>query len=121
MKAHERNARVTIELRTEVTDGQDGFAPDDWTAVEPARRSARVQPLTGRDLDRAQQIDPRISHQVTFGYWRRYRTELAGGRARLVYHPTSEATDDRVFEIVGPPIDLEERHDRIIVYCREAA
>src|SRR5262245_16548471 len=113
--AGEYRQRVTIQTRAEVSDGHDGLT-ESWTNVH-ARWPARVLPLAGRDLERARQIDPRISHEVTFRYWRDYPTDLDGGRARLVYHGLT----DRSFEIVGPPIDVDELHVELMMLCREAA
>lgn len=119
MSAAERLQRVSIEVRTETTDGHGGYT-ETW-AVRHRRWSARVRPLAGRDLERARQIDPRISHEVELGYWRAYRDDLDGGRVRLTYHSTSASADDRTLEIVSPPVDVEERHESITVLCREAA
>ena len=116
--------RVTIQARGEVSDGHRGFThlwpPDGGTTVR-ARVPAKVEPLQGRDLERARQVDPRISHAVTLRYWRAYRADLAGGRTRLVYHPSSISADDRLLEIVGAPIDVEEAHVKVVVPCREVA
>lgn len=119
MQAIARPQRVSIETLTETDDGHGGFTQA-WTPLR-RRWSAAVKPLAGRDLERARQIDPRVSHQVTFGYWRAYQDDLNGGRVRLVYHPTAVSTADRTFEIVGPPIDDDEAHVQITVLCREAA
>lgn len=108
--------RVTVQARTEIQSG-DGVVVT-WDAVRE-RVAAMVKPLQGRDLERANQVDPRISHLVAMRYWRDYRTDLSGGRARLVYHPSSLSDDDRVFEIIGAPIDVHERHERIEMNCRE--
>lgn len=120
MNAGELAQRVSVQRRTEVTDGHDGFADDTWTTVY-SRVPAKVKPLDGHDLERARQIDPRVSHEVTMRFWRNFRTDLAGGRTRLLYHPTSRSTEDRSFEIVSPPIDVDERHVALRVLCREAA
>lgn len=106
---------MTIQTRTEVSDGHDGFLDPVWTTVH-ARWPARVRPLLGRDLERARQVDARISHEVAFRYWRDYPTELDGGRAQLVYHDLA----DRTFEIVAAPIDREEAHVELVLWCREA-
>ncbi len=116
MFAGDLRDRVTVQLRTEQTDGHDGLL-EAWLPVH-SRIPAKVVPLMGRDLERARQVDPRISHEVALRYWRAYPQDLDGGRARLVYHDTPR---DRVFEIVGPPVDLDERHDELRVTCREAA
>jgi SPP1 family predicted phage head-tail adaptor len=112
--------RVTVQVRTETEDGHDGFT-ESWDDVRPIRRSAQVRPLAGRDLERARQIDPRISHEVTLRFWRGYRDDLDGGRTRLVYHPTNDSDDDRTFEIVSPPTDVDEAHRELLMLCREAA
>ena len=120
MKTEEAGQRVTLQVRTETDDGRNGVT-ESWADVAPRRRAARVKPLAGRDLERARQIDPRISHEVTLFYWRGYRTDLVGGRAQLLYHPTNASDDDRTLEIVSAPIDLDERHEEIQMLCREAA
>ena len=120
MMVGEAQQRVTVQVRTETDDGHDGVT-ETWADVAPIRRSARVRPLMGRDLERAQQIDPRISHTVTLPYWRAYRTDLVGGRAQLIYHPTSASEDDRTFEIISAPVDVDEAHEDVQCLCREAA
>lgn len=118
MTASDLRQRVTLEARTEVSDGHDGYT-ETWAAVR-RRIAAKVQPLQGRDLERARQVDPRISHEVTLRYWRAYQSDLDGGRTRVVYHPTSVAADDRTLEIVSAPVDIQERHAAIVLQCREA-
>lgn len=120
MTAGEAQQRVTVQTRTETPDGHKGFIKS-WADVAPRRRAARVKPLVGRDLERAMAIDPRISHEVTLFYWRSYRTDLKGGRAQLIYHPTSDSDDDRELEIITPPIDVEELHKDVMVMCKELA
>lgn len=112
--------RVSILARTEASDGHDGLV-ETWDTVVRTRMSARVKPLQGRDLERAQQIDPRITHEVTFRFWSDYPADLDGGRARLLYHPTNDSSDDRTFEIVGAPMDIGESHLELRLACKEAA
>ena len=120
MTVGEAQQRVTVQVRTE-TDDTHGGVTEAWADVAPRRRSARVKPLVGRDLERARQIDPRISHEVTLFYWRAYRTDLVGGRAQLLYHPTSVSSQDRTFEIIAAPVDVDEAHEDVQLLCREAA
>jgi SPP1 family predicted phage head-tail adaptor len=115
LRAGELRQRVTVERSTEVSDGHDGFTQT-WSALY-RRIAARLRPLLGRDLERARQTDPRVSHEVTLRYWRTYSTDLAGGRVRLIYHDVA----DRRFEIVSAPVDVEERHEMLSLLCREAA
>lgn len=115
MRAGTLRQRVTIEQRSKTSDGHDGYVTT-WTPAH-TRIPGKVAPLLGRDLERARQIDPRITHEVTLRFWRNYRNDLDGGRARIVYHDTT----DRIFEIVGPPVDVDERHVELRQTCKEAA
>lgn len=119
LTAGELRHRVTVQTRTEVSDGHDAFT-ESWADVK-SRIPAQVLPLLGRDLERARQIDPRVSHTVSVRYWRTYQADLDGGRARLVYHPTSDSTADRLLEIIGAPVDVEERHIMLQLLAKEAA
>jgi SPP1 family predicted phage head-tail adaptor len=113
LPAGQLRQRATVQTSAEASDGHDGFTQT-WTD-RWARIPARVRPLVGRDLERAQQTDPRVSHEVAIRYWRTYATDLAGGRARVIYHDLA----DRTFEIVGAPVDVEERHEMLLLLCRE--
>ena len=115
MRAGDLRDRVTIERRTETSDGHDGVT-EAWATVY-RRAAAKVQPLSGRDLERARQIDPRISHDVTLRYWQTHRADLDGGRVRLVHHGIEDVT----LEIVGPPLDVDGRREWLRMPCREAA
>lgn len=115
LPAGELRQRVSIVAIAEQSDGHDGMV--DVPTVTHARIAARIRPLSGRDLERARQVDPRITHDVTLRYWRNYQNDLDGGRASLVYHDLT----DRAFEIVGPPVDTEEAHVQIVQTCKEAA
>jgi len=109
--------RLTVETRTETSDGYDGFT-EDWTAVESATRIAgRVRALAGQDLERARQVDPRAGYEVTVPFWRAYADALAGGRGRVIWHDTG-AGGDRTLEVVEPPREVVHRQ-RLAMVCRE--
>lgn len=110
--------RVTIEVPIEVSDGHDGLTAPKWVPVQ-LRIPAAVRPLQGRDLERARQIEPRTSHEVTTRFWRTYRHDTRGGRCRVVYHGHDLA--DRILEVVAPAVDVDERHQEVRMLCREAA
>lgn len=114
MTAGELTDRVTLEVRAKTSDGSDGFV-ERWSAVR-RRIAANVVALGGRELERARQIDPRASHEVSVRYWRAYRGELTA-RARLVWHDGSFA---RLLEPVEPIREVEPR-EKLQVICREAA
>ncbi len=111
----EMRHRVTVQALAQVDDGHNGFT-DAWSALH-RRVAACVQPLQGRELESARQIDPRISHDITLPYWQAYRDDLSGGRVQLVYHDLA----DRTFDVVAPPVDIEEKHRWVTVRCKEMA
>lgn len=114
MRAGEFRQRVTIETRNETQNALTGAYTETWSTVR-SRVDARVKPLSGRELERARQIDPRISHEVGFRYWRNYRTQLTA-RERLVYHDIV----DRRLEIIAAPVDVNEAHREVVVQAAEA-
>lgn len=116
MRAGELRHRVSIETSVETSDGHDGFSQA-WETVK-ARIPARVLALSGRDLISARQIDPRASHEVRLRFWRDYVTDLANGRARLIWH--DGYTGDRTLEIVERPRETVARR-QLDMTCKEDA
>lgn len=114
--AGEYRHRVSIKARVETKSGTNAAMTETWPTTTRSRKSALVRPLSGRELERAQATDGRITHEVRFPFWRDYRTDMKGGRARLVYH---DGPTDRTFEAVTPPVDVEERRTEVMVQCRE--
>jgi SPP1 family predicted phage head-tail adaptor len=110
MRAGNLRHRVTVLDRSEVADGHGGFTQQQTTVCEIW---ASVQPLGGKELNRAQQVDPRMSHRVML----RYRTDILT-RHILVYHDPRRG--DRELSIVAPPMDVGERHLAIELRCSEA-
>lgn len=113
MQAGELRHRITVTQKVEVSDGHFGFQHETSPVPNATRMPAFVETLIGRELDRAQQIDPRITHRVTV----RYMTGLKSGQA-LTYHDGRQG--DRPFEIVAPPQDADEGQRELQLLCREA-
>jgi|ERR1051326_5546831 head-tail adaptor len=116
MRAGSLRHRVSIQTRTEASDGHDGLT-ETWSTVR-SRMPALVTPLSGRELERAREIDPRISHDVMIRFYMSYPDELVGGRARFIFHDGQ--IGDRTLEIVTPPIEKEPRV-MLTMQTREAA
>lgn len=112
MRAGELRHRVTIRKKTDIDDGHHGWNEE---AIVIARRApANVVELSGRALERAQQIDPRATHLVQV----RFHPAIASGQ-ELVFHDGRRG--DRLMEIVGPPIDPSRKHRSLDLTCKEAA
>jgi SPP1 family predicted phage head-tail adaptor len=96
--------RVALQSMTATPDGSGGFSEAwaTWTTVWAA-----VEPLEGTERIRAMQTAADATHRVTLRY-------LPGVSAESrVLH------EGRVFEVVSPPIDPEERHVWLILLCHE--
>ncbi len=109
MQAGALRHRVTVQARTDTPDGKGGFV--EGTATVCARVPAQITPLSGRELERAMQIDPRSTHQVVM----RYRPDVQA-RQMLIFH---DGLTDRTFEIVGTPTDEDELHRQLTMLCKE--
>ncbi len=107
--------RVSIQNRTETGDGHDGFT-ESWSTVR-SRIAGRVVSLSGRDLERARQIDPRASHELTLRFWPTHNDDLDGGRARVIWHDDG-AIGDRTLEIVEPAREAPDRVG-LVMTCKE--
>ena len=94
LAAGQLGTRVAIQIATETRDDQGGFA-EQWATLRT--RWAKVEPLQGRELLAAQQIEARVTHRVTL----RYFAGLTPGHRFLV--------GTRVLAIVNV-LDLEEYH-----------
>lgn len=66
MKAGKLRHRVTIQTATE---NQDSFGQAVKTWDDTATRYASIEPLTGRELFNAVQVQPDVSHRVTLRHY----------------------------------------------------
>jgi SPP1 family predicted phage head-tail adaptor len=103
--------RISITKTVEVDDGHGGW--EETTVTVAAQVPAQVEPLAGRDLQYAQQIEPRATYRIRL----RFRPDLTSAQT-VTYHDNRRG--DRRFEIVAPPLDLGERHWDHELLCREA-
>ena len=103
--------RVTIIGTVQTDDGHGGWIETEVTLLDHVLASVLM--LTGRDLQYAQQVEPRSTWRVCIRYDKRVRSEH-----EVTYHDTERG--DRRFEIVSPPLDIGERHWELQLLCREA-
>lgn len=109
MRAGSLRHRITVEAHVEVDDGHGGFTEN--VSVVCARVSANIEPLMGRELDRAMQIDPRSTHSVLM----RFRSDVKA-RHIVLYH---DGDTDRRFEIIGSPTTDGEQRRQMLLLCKE--
>jgi len=106
----EYRQRVSLTKTVEVDDGHGGFEEQEVVFLDHILAS--VEQMSGRDLQYAQQIEPRATWRVCIHYHQDVSSE-----SQLTYHDTRKG--DRVFEIVAPPLDIAERHWELQLLCRE--
>ena len=95
---------ITIE-QPQLTRDTTGEAMETW--VDFARVRAAIEPLAGRELFLAQQVNATLSHRVTLRY-------LAG------VLPTMRVRyGTRVLLIAAPPINKNERNRELELLCTE--
>lgn len=95
--------RVTIQ---QTSSGVDGMGGETERWVDGATVWAKVQPLSGSELFRAQQIESTVSHKITIRYG-------------AVIDPTKRIRHgSKLFEI-HTVIDVDETHKYIELLCSE--
>jgi SPP1 family predicted phage head-tail adaptor len=99
--------RVTVEAMTRVATGSYNETKPTWTPV--ATRWASVTPASPTDQDFGPQNQARCTHIVLMRYYAGITAEH-----RITYL-------GRHFNIVGIPVDVEERHIWHSVKCQEVA
>lgn len=110
MQAGKLRHRVTVNTTTETSDGRGGTTSAPTALLR--RVPACVEMLSGRELDRAMQIDPRSRLSIQM----RYHAGVKAGQS-VTYHSFE---GDRALEIVAPPT-IEEKDRAMQLLCGEAA
>jgi SPP1 family predicted phage head-tail adaptor len=104
MNPGELNCRITLKQEIKVPDGQGGYA-----SVYTPRTAmwAKITAVTAKLSDQYEQMEPEILYRITI----RYRRDVAV-TDRIEY-------GGRIFEQIGPPVDIEEKHAYLRLECRE--
>lgn len=98
---------VIEEPRGRTSDGGGGFTQK-WRRVHDAEWWVAIRGLQGSERQRAMQTQANATHEIRG----RFRQGV-NAKNRLVHQGT------RVFKIVAPPVDVDEKHDLLVVLARE--
>lgn len=112
MASGKYRTRVQIEQATSVRDAHGG-SQRTWTKV--AERWAMVKPMTGRELFEAQQVNPRVTHEVRMRYDRGTTGVQLTTDSRLRF----KHEQHRLLN-VEYVINLDEKGAELVAQCREA-
>jgi len=102
----ELNSRLALHHQTKVDDGQGGYAPV-YPGELYATVWAKVEAITARRSIEYEQTVPEVHHRITI----RYRSDVVfSDQIRL---------GSRIFELLAPPINIDERNAYLQLLCRE--
>jgi len=104
MRAGRLNKLVTIQQVIETRDSKGGVV-ESWGSF--AEVWASIEPLVGREYFESKQINAELTAKIRIRY-----LEGVHSKMRILY-------DDRVFEIVSPPIDVREGNRELVLMCME--
>jgi len=104
MRAGKLRHRISIERAIETQDSSYNEAMLQWVLF--AEVSASINPLSGRELIRAKQVELEVDTEVIIRY-----LDGLSPKMRIVYR-------DRVFEILSV-INTEERNRELRLLCSE--
>ena len=104
MNPGELNCRIKLLKETKVPDGQGGYATD-YTAS--CSMWAKITAVTAKTIDQYEQLTPEILHRIVI----RYRSDVFMSD-RIQY-------GQRLFELIGPPVNEGERNAYLRLECRE--
>jgi len=101
MKAGNLRHRVSIQEQTQVPDGMGGFTPS-WAAITGMDSvPAAIWPLSSKEQLDAMKLESLATNRVRI----RYRPGITA-KNRIVF-------GSRIFNILGAPINLDERNRQL--------
>lgn len=98
--------KIVIEKKAGTTKDAEGIVSVDW--VPFASPWAAVIPLSGREKTYASAISAEASLRVEIRYKQGITADM-----RVNY-------GGRILELVAPPLDVDERHIEMHLFCKEA-
>ena len=104
MKIGELKHVVSIQAKTKTRDSVGSWV-ETWS--EFAKTRAKISAISASEQVKNQQIENQITHKVTIRYQSGIIPEM-----RVVYN-------SRIFEIVGPPINVREENRWLELLCVE--
>lgn len=104
MNAGQLRNRITLKR---IGETQDTFGQQKECLIDVGTVWASIEPLVGKQFFAAETIHNELTHKIKI----RYNKNIKSGM-RVCFK-------DRKFEIVGPPINFQERNVELQLMCRE--
>ncbi|CEG26008.1 phage head closure protein [Bacillus sp. B-jedd] len=95
---------VTFQRKSE---GQDSYGEgsDDWVNVLKTR--VAIYPISGKEFFAAEKVNSEVTHKVNLRYIPGITSDM---RMKL---------GERVFELISPPINFQEKNIELQLLCKE--
>lgn len=106
MRIGELDREITIQVPARVADTMGGFAV---TWIDACTVFAGIWPLRGEEALSAMQTGGTLTHRIRIRYRKGIKTSW-----RVKF-------EGRYFNIISPPIDVNEDHRFMDLMCKEAA
>lgn len=97
---------VTFQKQTTTRD-KYGQVKEEWSEVLKTR--AGIFPISGKEVFQRDFVESEISHRVHIRY---HPTIVINSQMRILF-------GNRVFSIVSPPINFQERNIELQILCKE--
>jgi SPP1 family predicted phage head-tail adaptor len=104
MRAGQLRQTITLQTLTPTGDNAGGVASE--TPVDFATLYAHVEPLSGRELVQAHQVNDELTHRIVMRYYPGVASNM-----RVKYGTR--------FFLIESIIDVDERHRGLILMCKE--
>jgi SPP1 family predicted phage head-tail adaptor len=98
---------VTFQRNTAPKDRYGAQPTANWENVYTTR--AGIYPISGKEIFEKITVDGEISHRVHIRY---NPTIVINSQMRVLF-------GNRVFSIIAPPINFQERNDELQILCKE--
>lgn len=99
--------RHSIEIQAATkTDGAAGNPEETWATIATCRAS--IRPLRGREFVEQFQVNADLTHEIRIRYF-----DGLTSKHRILF-------GNRIFHLVAPPINVNERNREHILMCKES-
>jgi SPP1 family predicted phage head-tail adaptor len=97
---------IEIQRNDKVRDSY-GRITDSWTPVTTTR--AGIFPISGRDVFTRDFVESEISHRIHIRY---DPAHVINSQMRILF-------ENRIFHIIAPPINFQEKNIELQILCKE--
>lgn len=99
--------RITFQKYSDIQDDYGEIVKKDWIDVITVRAS--INPITAKEFFAAEKTNSEVSHKINMRYIRSHKITPD---MRIKF-------GERFFQLIGPPINFQERNVEVQLLCKE--